>query len=362
MFSYIGGTFFSFIDHFVNAMSASLSVYAAGLALSATTLYFTFAGFAVMRGEVHEPIKTMVWRATKMAMIFFIAFGSGVYQSEVIGTVYSVSAGLMGAIASVNGGSCGSFGGGEFGGGSAGLLSVLDCNAARGLLVFDSILSGLKELEWYDITQILMLFMASGIYFLCFLILLVAVGLVFFTNALTLSLTLAIGPLFIGALAFEPGKSFFDGWKNKIIYCLTLQVFIMVLIGLAFAVINAYIIKSGFISLDGASVVSNIGKELEAIKKVFSLCVIVILFAFMFTKLDNIANSLVGGGDSSSGLGLAMATTVLIKMAYKATNNQSKDKEIKPGGNIENIKTPAGRNNTEINHKSHEIAERMRNQ
>jgi len=224
------------------------------------------------------------------------------------------------------------------------------------LLVFDSVMEAASKLNWYDIVQILMLLITAFIYAICYGILLVAVGLVFFTNLLTLHLALAVGPLFIAALAFEQSKGFFDGWKTKIVYCLTLQLFIMILIGMAFAVINNYIIHTGFVGSDGLSVVVNVGRELESMKKVFSLCVIVILFAYMFTKLDNIANSLVGGGDSSSGLGMALATTQLVKTLGKSLSG---NKNTQPGGgNIEN-KTPS-RSDTG-KHIAHQIAERFRN-
>ncbi len=349
MFSYIGGTFFSYVDQFVNQVSAQLSLYVAVVALAAATVYYIFVGYAVMRGEVHEPIKTIVWRSVKMAMILFIACSAGIYQTEVIGTINTVSASLMSSVASVNKGSCG-----NAAGGNAALLALLDCNTAKGMLVFDSIMKDFSTLHWYDLTQLLMLGIAAIIYAICYGVLLIAVGLDFFMNMLTLQLVLAVGPLFIGALAFEPTKGFFDGWKNKIVYCLILQLFIMILIGMAFAVINNYIIKSGFITMDGGFI-SNLGKELAAMKAVFSLCVVIIIFSYMFTKLDNIAASITGGGDGGSGLGMALAVNQLVNYLSKKDKNSDKN----PGGDIKN-NSPAGGGGKAGMSVAHRIAQRMR--
>lgn len=348
MFSYIGGTFFSYVDQYVNQVSAQLSLYVAVVALAAATVYYIFVGYAVMRGEVHEPIKTIVWRSVKMAMILFVACSAGIYQTEVIGTINTVSASLMSSVASVNNGSCG-----NAAGGNAALLALLDCNTAKGMLVFDSIMKDFSTLHWYDLTQLLMLGSAAIIYALCYGLLLIAVGLDFFMNMLTLQLVLAVGPLFIGALAFEPTKGFFDGWKNKIVYCLILQLFIMILIGMAFAVINNYIIKSGFITMDGGFI-SNLGNELAAMKAVFSLCVVIVIFSYMFTKLDNIAASITGGGDSGSGLGMVATMYALGRMASGGGK-----KEGKQGGNIEN-NSPAGGGGKSGMSAAHRIAQRMR--
>jgi type IV secretion system protein VirB6 len=348
MFSYIGGTFFSYVDQYVNQVSAQLSLYVAVVALAAATVYYIFVGYAVMRGEVHEPIKTIVWRSVKMAMILFVACSAGIYQTEVIGTINTVSASLMSSVASVNNGSCG-----NAAGGNAALLALLDCNTAKGMLVFDSIMKDFSTLHWYDLTQLLMLGSAAIIYALCYGLLLIAVGLDFFMNMLTLQLVLAVGPLFIGALAFEPTKGFFDGWKNKIVYCLILQLFIMILIGMAFAVINNYIIKSGFITMDGGFI-SNLGNELAAMKAVFSLCVVIVIFSYMFTKLDNIAASITGGGDSGSGLGMVATMYALGRMASGGGK-----KEGKQGGNIENS-SPAGGGGKSGMSVAHRIAQRMR--
>ena len=61
-----------------------------------------------------------------------------------------------------------------------------------------------------------------------------------------------------------------------------------------------------------------------------------VLFGYMFTKLDNIAHSLVGGGDNSGGLGLLLATAALGKAAWGALNKDGS------GGGAGGTITPVG--------------------
>lgn len=330
MFNYIGGTFFSYVDHFVNQVSAQLSIYVAVIALSALTLYYLFVGFAVMRGEVREPISTIAWRSAKMAMILFIACSAGVYQTEVIGTVKMVSANLMSSVAvsTTGGGACPVTGTGD-----AAMFNALDCNFNQLLTPFNDLVVARMKLNILDVASGIALSIVANLYLICVLILFGAVGIIFFTNLLTLSLVLAVGPLFIGALAFEPSKNFFDGWKNKIVYILLLQLFMMIFLGLVFVIVNGYIIHLGFNTDQSAAFVG--AKQAAALKAIFSLMVVMCLFAYLFTKLDNIANSLVGGGDNASGLGLALAAAQIAKMTYAAMRGGTKGGGG-AGGRIEN--------------------------
>ena len=91
MFNYIGGTFFSFVDAYVNSVSAALSLALIGVVTAALTVYYLFVGYAVMRGEVHAPLVTIVWKSIKMNLILYIALSAGVYQTFVVANVANVA-------------------------------------------------------------------------------------------------------------------------------------------------------------------------------------------------------------------------------------------------------------------------------
>lgn len=319
MFNYIGGTFFSFVDAYVNSVSAALSLALIGVVTAALTVYYLFVGYAVMRGEVHAPLVTIVWKSVKMNLILYIALSAGVYQTFVVANVGDVMAQAMTSISNASSASAGAAVCVPAGTGTPAILSVIDCNFEKLLVPYDSIKTAAKGIDWYDVPSALSLEVSSGLYSLCLMVLVLAVAYTLFTTQLTLSLVLAVGPLFIAALAFEPTKNYFEGWKNKIVYVLILNLFIVIFLGLVFVIVNGYIIHLGF-NVDRSADFIGV-QQVEAIKSVLKLAAIMVLFGYMFTKLDNIAHSLVGGGDNSGGLGLMLATAALGRQAWRALSS-----------------------------------------
>ena len=316
MFNYIGGTFFSFIDAYVNSVSAALSLALIGVVTAALTVYYLFVGYAFMRGEVHAPLVTIVWKSVKMNLILYIALSAGVYQAFVVANVGDMMAQAMANVSNAGSASAAAAVCLPAGTGTQAVLSVIDCNFEKLLVPYDSIKTAAKGIDWYDVPSALSLEVSSGLYSLCLMVLVLAVAYTLFTTQLTLTLVLAVGPLFIAALAFEPTKSYFEGWKNKIVYVLILNLFIVIFLGLVFVIVNGYIIHLGF-NVDRSADFIGV-QQVEAIKSVFKLAAIMVLFGYMFTKLDNIAHSLVGGGDNSGGLGLMLATAALGRQVWRA--------------------------------------------
>ena len=316
MFNYIGGTFFSFVDAYVNSVSAALSLALIGVVTAALTVYYLFVGYAVMRGEVHAPLVTIVWKSVKMNLILYIALSAGAYQAFVVANVGDMMAQAIASVSNAGSASAGAAVCMPAGTGTQAILSVIDCNFEKLLVPYDSIKTAAKGIDWYDIPSALSLEVSSGLYSLCLMVLVLAVAYTLFTTQLTLSLVLAVGPLFIAALAFEPTKSYFEGWKNKIVYVLILNLFIVIFLSLVFVIVNGYIIHLGF-NVDRSADFIGV-QQVEAIKSVFKLAAIMVLFGYMFTKLDNIAHSLVGGGDNSGGLGLMLATAALGRQVWRA--------------------------------------------
>lgn len=337
MFEFIGMTFFSFIDKYVNETSASLSAYLSVVLVVALTLYFIMMGYAVMRGAVQDSINTVVWNSTKMAIILFIACGAGVYQTEVIGTVHSISSDLVNAV-TINGGNC------DQGHDSIMMLRSLDCNASQGLTVLEKLFNLAKSkftVFGGNYVDGVTLFLCAIIYVIAYVILIASIGLGFFTNLLTLNLVLALGPVFIAALAFEPSKRYGEGWINKVVYCLVFQLLITIYTGLCFTVFYNVLTYD----FDNPS-------ALAVLKWIVSIVITLIMLAYMSAKLDNIANSIVGAGDNTSGLFSAAGGLVLQRLMRR--RNPGKNDAPHQGGTIHNSQRG-------FKHAAHRIAERFRN-
>ena len=201
MFNYIGGTFFSFIDANVNSVSATLSLALIGVVTAALTVYYLFVGYAVMRGEVHAPLVTIMWKSVKMNLILYIALSAGVYQAFVVANVGDMMAQAMANVSNAGSASAAAVCL-PAGTGTQAILSVIDCNFEKLLVPYDSIKTAAKGIDWYDVPSALSLEVSSGLYSLCLMVLVLAVAYTLFTTQLTLSLVLAVGPLFIAAFSF----------------------------------------------------------------------------------------------------------------------------------------------------------------
>ena len=97
MFAQLGtwlATFTSgYVAHVVGDLSAALAV----IALIWLTVYIANYGFAVVRGEVQEPMSVFGWKMIKMAFILGIALSGSLYMS----VVFSTADGLQDSMATV---------------------------------------------------------------------------------------------------------------------------------------------------------------------------------------------------------------------------------------------------------------------
>ena len=193
MFNYIGGTFFSFVDAYVNSVSAALSLALIGVVTAALTVFYLFVGYAIMRGEVHAPLVTIVWKSVKMNLILYIALSAGVYQTFVVTNVGNIMAQAMASVSNASSASAGATVCIPAGTGTQAVLSVIDCNFEKLLVSYDSIKTAAKGIDWYDVPSALSLEVSSGLYSLGLMVLVLAVAYTLFTTQLTLSLALAIG-------------------------------------------------------------------------------------------------------------------------------------------------------------------------
>lgn len=69
---------------FANLKSAALAAALVPVAVTGATIYVFLIGWAIARGELHNPLSTTLWKFFKIAAIGSIALGGGMYQSYVI--------------------------------------------------------------------------------------------------------------------------------------------------------------------------------------------------------------------------------------------------------------------------------------
>ena len=160
------------------------------IALSAITIYIMIMGYAVMRGEAHDSLHTILWKLFKISFICGIALSAGEYQATIVDGIQ----GIQGAITSAFG--------------SATLGGVID-NAAQ---PYDDLGQQLWSEAVTGVFPNLALCFAAGVVAIAqSLIVVVALGM-YLLAKISMALVLAVGPVFIFCAIFPATQKFTEMW------------------------------------------------------------------------------------------------------------------------------------------------------
>ncbi|WP_118181174.1 type IV secretion system protein [Paraburkholderia phosphatilytica] len=248
LFSAVGGTLENGMSTYVTGVSSALSSALVTPVSAALGLWVTAWGFAVMRGDVHEPVPAFAWRGLKVAIMLAFALGTGVYQDQLVTAIDDTTSGLaqiiVSAAASAGAGNtgCGSVSADSVTASSASTIyDTLDCYDRQVDLVMDAYFDKATH-EGFSVSGIV-----AGVGdFICGLV--AALGASIFLIVLAfevvmarmlLDLVLGLGPVFIACGAFGPGVRFFDAWVAKVANYALLQVLIAAFLGMALTAFSA---------------------------------------------------------------------------------------------------------------------------
>ena len=193
---------------YVTGTSTGMTVYASGLAVGLTAIYWLFFGLAAMRGDVNEPMSKITKDVVGMLLIAMVILTFGNYQSYVI----EVSQALVSDLTSrMSQGAATSPGA---------LIDAIfaDCVTPPGeskCLPPDTVFAFLAEKNhnaWgfpnlsYFIANLLMGLAEVAIVVLCLIPILL--------SKVALAIYLAIGPFFIMLAMFPQTRSYFNSWLS----------------------------------------------------------------------------------------------------------------------------------------------------
>ena len=219
LFTAVGGTLENGMSTYVTSVSSALSSVLVPVVTTALTIWIIAYGFAVVRGEAHEPVPAFAWRGVKVAIMLAFALGAGIYQSQVVTAIEGATTGLAQTIqtAAANAGAgnagCGTVNGSSVTGTSASAIyQTLDCYDQQINLVMDAYFNKATH-EGFSIAGIV-----AGVGdFLCGLVAALGASIFLIILAfevvmarLLLDLVLGLGPLFIACGAFSPTARFFE--------------------------------------------------------------------------------------------------------------------------------------------------------
>jgi type IV secretion system protein VirB6 len=214
--------------NFIESASASLSSNLSGPLRSMLLLIVVWHGYQILRGESHEPIRDLIVKLMKGAVIAFLVTNAGNYQSLVT-TLF------MEDLPN------------QFSKG----LGFGDVNAGR----FDAILKGsqvyatrvykaagfsemIKAAFYATMVYIVMGLMAAQGYF------------TFLYSEFATALLLGIGPIFVSCALFESTRHYFDGWIRQLVNYVVLKLLGLAVLGFMLKTFNILFSPSSTVDLE----------------------------------------------------------------------------------------------------------------
>ena len=310
------------LNAFVSSKSAAISGLLVPIALTAITIYVIIIGYAVMRGESHDPLHTVLWKFFKISFIVGIALTAGQYQALVIGGIN----GLQSAITSTFG--------------AASLGGVID----NVTVPYESLGNALWSEATTGVFPHFALLAAAGFVAMAqFFIVVVALGM-YLMAKISLALVLAIGPIFIFCAIFPATQRFTEQWLGQALQFVFINVLLAAAISMLFSIAQIFAQQVQ----DNLGATQVIGDTLSLLTISAGLCVVVLNF-------QSIASAL-SGGVGLQGLGREIARALM------PGKKNSDPKPPQSGGSIsENGNTSNTENTNQSLYRRHTLENIKRN-
>jgi len=294
MFTWVGSQFDTVLNTYVIGVVSALVAAITPVALSVTTLWVALHGWAVLRNEVPEALPAFVWKVFKIGLVLAVALQGGFYIASIADTATALATGVASTFLppSADPATVGS------------PYAILDAfNDRASQLVLDL----LKEA---GITRLDIVFAAvvtafGNVIFLCIALFVVTLAKLFLT------FTIAVGPLFILALAWRPSARFFDSWLSMVLNAVVLTWFASFALGLSVymgeALVQAIQSQGGF----G-------GPTFNVVAESMRYCIVMVLMAIICFQAPSLASALAGG--TALHQGIQMIQNVLMVSGLRSTS------------------------------------------
>jgi type IV secretion system protein VirB6 len=271
LFQWLGNAIDAFLLVYVAGVSARVAAVIAVPVATAVTIWVIAYGYAVMRGEVPEPMNVFLWKAVKISTILSIALSAAAYQSVVIDGANALQVMFQEAVSP----------------GSRSAFQTLDGFALDGMKIVRKLLeTAIADLPFGGYSDLL----SALITLLGMLVLLILGGGWIIIAKVAMSLVLGLGPAFIAALAFPAVARFFESWLS-------------LLLGYVFLVVVVIFIISMSISISAQFVAQSLANynNINQFDSACALLVLTLALGLLMVQAPTIASHLVGGGSITSG-------------------------------------------------------------
>ncbi|KQY88252.1 type IV secretion system protein [Pelomonas sp. Root1444] len=278
MFTWVGSQFENVLDTYCLGVVSRLMGALAPIALATLTLWVALYGWAVLRNEVSDTVPTFMWKAFKIGLVLALSLESGLYITNIADTANALATGVATTFLPSTAGTTM----------ITSPYAILDAfNDKASQLVVDL----LKEA---GITRLDLLFAAvvtafANVVFLCIALFVVTLSKVFLT------FVIAIGPVFVLALAWRPTARFFDSWLSVLLNAVVLTWFAFFALGLS-AYMGGTLVQT--IQDQGGFVGPTFNPVAESLK----YCIVMILMSIICFQAPSLASALTGGAAIQQGI------------------------------------------------------------
>lgn len=227
IFQFIGGTVTNATNAFVGPAAGNLIAGLQGLTLSLVTLYILMMGWAVIMGQVQEPIKKVLTQWFKIIVITAFVLTADTYAFWVVESFNALEQKLANAM---------NIGSPD----ATSLYAILDQTVGKGVELASLCLQNSDDAGW-NLGSVAGWMLASVV--VAFGTALVAVfgGATLIVAKFALAIMFAFGPFFILLLMFPVTARFFDAWFSQVMNYTLLAVIIALIMSFAMAAFGAMI-------------------------------------------------------------------------------------------------------------------------
>lgn len=311
MFERAGAWLTTFTSGYVARVVGDLATGLSVIALIWLTVYIANYGYAVVRGEVQEPMSVFAWKMTKMAFILAFALSASRFMS----IVFATADGLQDSMATIF------LRGGFEQSAPTTVFGALDLanNRANDIL---------KDL-WRDASMWrLDLVFASMLFSTGTVVFLVLGAFVTLLSKVILTFALALGPMAILCLMFKPTSKFFDSWLSLVLSAVVLAWFVFFALGFSFFVVKQLldgVQSSGAFTASGAA---------AAIEAAATYLTFMVMLAVLLYQAPHLASQLTGGASIQTGAQMAAAAFAAKRLLGSGSSGGAGASGASSGGSI----------------------------
>jgi len=308
MYSWIGSRFDMVLSGYVLQVVPELMRVLAPLIFTALTLWVLIYGWAVLRNEVPETVPTLLWKITKIMLIVSLATQSSLYVDTVSETANALSmgvastfipAGMDPAVATT----------------PYQLLDMFSDEANR--QISDIMMEA--GITRTDLLLAALVFSFGSVIFTCVALFVITLAKVILT------FVVAIGPLFILCLAWQPTQRFFDAWLSMLLNAVVLAWIAYFSLGLSLfmgnSVFEAVRAGGGFL-----------GENFNVLGESLRYCVLMLMMGIVCFQAPGFAAALTGGAVVQQGV--QMLQSAMIASGARSASSFGKNDPSTAGGAI----------------------------